>query len=629
MSLSYLETILPLPDQPYNSSSTGEKTTTGDDEVFQELSDSDLERLMARFESFLNSISPLRSKLTPMGDYFHEFNLKVSQLSASLTSLHKQWESLSKNLDYQGDIVEHLNPILLDLMVPPAVASSIANDSVDEKWIENVRFITEKQHLVRRITNDQSFLLYKDSKAIEELNTSLNLLEAMAVERIRDYLIMLIRQLRLSFKASSQVVQEKLQRVKEAFAFLKVRQSQLANQIQLAYIYTMRWYYTSRFSKYLYSLQKLKIKNIDQLFVLGASNDHSETMLGLFGFMDAATPTSPGGLSKIPLAEYFLSVEKRMPILSNSQDEQGRKCIPSQIAETTPFSYWLEFVFKQWSNALLDNIIVEYLFFVDFFYQGQEKFDSVCALDPQASALPDVDWCQYMFEDIFKIGQSLANWLATDSNQTLGARITASATSKAQFGGSKPCDSYAILFMIRIIQRASFALHSEFHIPVMDEYHNSLILLLWPHFTKIIDFNCDAVKKNIMGSQSHRSLAKSLAPINTTQQFASLLSGLLKLAFAYESAEDKQEQIQGEPVCMSIIRLRNDFESALTKASSQVFGSSKSKISQREMFLFNNYFLINTILHNEFDNSAITFIKEQLDHFLMLCDAYKPGKMSN
>lgn len=620
MSLSYLESLLPVTDfRPQNSDVI--PPTEKPDELFHGLSDADLGVLTARFQSFLDSITPLKSKISTIGDFLHEFNLNVLGLSESLTSLHTQSQDLSKNLDTQRQIVEKLNPILLDLLIPPNVAVSVASDPVDEAWIENIRFISEKQQLILRIEEDTSLLKYKDTKALEDLKSGIKLLESKALERIRDHLISQIRQLRQSFKTSSQVVQEQLQGIKEALNFLKARQPNLANQLQLAYIYTMKWYYTSRFSKYLYSLQKLKLKDIDLLFVLGGANDHSESRLGLFGFMESAALTPSNSTSKIPLAEYFLSVDKRMSILCNKEDEQDRKCIPSQIAESTPFSYWLEFLFKQWSHALIDNIIVEYLFFVDFFYQGQEKFEPISALDSSSSTLPNIHWCQYMFEEIFKIGHSLVNWLATTLTQTLGARITA---AKGQFVNSPPCDSYAILFMIRIIQKASFSLHNEFHIPVMDDYHNSLILLLWPHFTKIIDLNCESVKKNILGSQSHGTLAKSQAPINTTQQFALLLSGLLKLAFAKDVPYNNESQVQGEPVCMSIIRLRNDFESALTKTSSQVFGSSKGKATQREMFLFNNYFLIATILRNEFENSQVAFINEQVDHFSMLCEAYKP-----
>lgn len=615
MSLSYLNKLLPLPQ---DAPDAPDDCQTSPDQLFVELSDTDLGVITARFLRFLEAIKPLRTQLEPVGASLRDFSANVSQLSASLTNLRSQSEALSKDLSVQRRIVEQLNTILLDLLIPPAMAVSVANDPVDEAWLENIRFIVEKQQLVKKINDSDAPLQHHDTAALRDLTAGLDLLESKAVERIRDHVIAQIRLLRLSSMTASQVVQERLIRVKEVFVFLKLRQPRLAAQLQLAYIYTMKWYYTTRFAKYLYSLQKLKLKIIDLLFVLGAANDHADNKLGVFGFMDTGS-ASPGAGSRLPLAEYFLSVDKRMSTLQNTEDELGRKCIPSQIAESSPFSYWPEFLFKQWSNALLDNIIVEYLFFVDFFYQGAEKFEPISALDPASSTLPDSDWCQYMFAEIFSIGRSLVNWLATTLVQTLGARLASGA--KAHFNIAS-CDSYAILIIIRTIQKANFSLHNEFHIPVMDEYHNSLVLLLWPHFTKIIDLNCDALKKNALASQAHRTLSKSLAPTNTTQQFALFLSGLLKLAFARDDTDPKE--VQGEPICTSIIRLRNEFESTLTKTSSQVFGSSNSKAAQREMFLFNNFFLIATILRNDFEDSPVAFIKEQVDHFAMLCDAYKP-----
>ena len=44
--------------------------------------------------------------------------------------------------------------------------------------------------------------------------------------------------------------------------------SKLAEQLRSAYVYTMRWYYQSKFSKYLYALEKLQIRRVDSA-VLG------------------------------------------------------------------------------------------------------------------------------------------------------------------------------------------------------------------------------------------------------------------------------------------------------------------------------------------------------------------------
>lgn len=599
-----------------------------------DLSDHELGVVSARFELFADAIGPFKARLAPIETFLDNFNKEICDLSATLYSLLDMSSKLSQGLDLQRELVDKLNPIILDLMIPPAVAESVINEAVNEKWVENVRFIVEKQQLIAKIKSDID-LPYKDLTALKQLEQGIAALEAKAIERIRDFLIVEIRLLRRSLKTSSQVVQENLLQVRELYAFLEERHPVLAKQLHLAYIYTMKWYYTTRFAKYLYALQKLKLKAVDLLFVLGSSNDHLGVKLSLFGFVEAsyaATLAATGSAetpNKPTLAEYFLSAAKRMAILD--RDGESRRSIPSQIAESTPFAYWLEFPFKQWSNAVLDNIIVEYLFVVEFFYQGNEKFEPVSNLDSSAANLPhsSKDWSYVMFDDIYKMGQAYVNWLVMFLYQSFSLRMVSSTTSSSAYGGGsyQTCDAYAILLMIRLIQNESYTLHNEFHVPVMDDYHNSLLLQLWPHFTKIIDINCESMKKHILGSSSYsyRTSELNQAPINTTQQFAQYISGLLKLAFVHDKESDKLSFFQGEPVAMSIVRLRNDFESALTKASGRVFGSSKSKAVQKEIFLFNNYFLVVTILRSEVDEESTNdFVKEQIKHFELLCDAYKP-----
>lgn len=646
MSVSYLSTLLPLerPGQIGDTSTPEPHHNEQSDPPLNDVTDHELGVLTARFELFAETLRPFQARLAPIEAFLEQFNSQIASLSDTLCSLQEKLTQLNSGLDHQRDLVDKLNPVILDLMIPPAVAESVIKEPITEKWVENVRFIAEKQQLIQRITlgdDSLSLRMHKDLTAFKNLAAAIALLEAKAVERIRDFLILEIRLLRRSLKTSSQVVQEKLLQLKELYAFLDERHPSLAKQLQLAYIYTMKWYYTTRFAKYLYALQKLKLKVVDLLFVLGGSKDHLEVKLGLFSFVEAsyaATLMGSGAGSAAPsnkptLAEYFLSAAKRMEILEGDGD--SRRSIPSQIAETTPFAYWMEFPFNQWSNAVLDNIIVEYLFVIEFFYQGNEKFEPVSNLDSSAASLPlsSKDWSHVMFEDIFKMGLAYVNWLVTSQHQRLSQRIVssgaaASATAYAtgSSGHSATCDGYAVLLMIRLIQNQSYTLHNQFHVPVMDEYHNSLLLLLWPHFTKIVDLNCESMKKHILGSgsYSHRATEINQAPINTTQQFAQYITGLLRLAFVHDKESDKLTLFQGEPVCMSIVRLRNDFESALTKASGHMFGSSKSKAVQKEIFLFNNYFLVVTILRNEFDDSANEFVKEQIKHFELLCDAYKP-----
>lgn len=622
------------------------------------LTQTDISKLIRKFQRYQDNIKTFRGKLEPIESILNDFNRELEDLSSTLTSLKEQSSQLTNDLDSQRALSNQLNPIILDLMIPPEIVKSVISDPIDIKWLENLRFINEKSQLIESVKtqngkNEKVINSYKDSKAIDQLESGIQLLIAKAVERIRDFIIRHIKQLRSSSKLSSQKIQQKLLQVKEVVVFLKLHQSELANQLQLAYIYTMRWYYHVRFAKYLYALEKVHLRNIDTSFVIGTSESAVDDKLGLLGsglkgWLYAPTQSNPIHTppsqnpqqaqqmhqSKITISDYLLSIDKRLEILkSKNNAEKSQDAIPSQIAETTPFHYWLEFVYNQWTIALVDNIVVEYLFMVEFFYQGNEKFDKVDNLGAFSSdsdtSTHKGDWATIMFENVYELGYNFVQWLISYQPATIGSRITSGTTSnRSGYQASSSsvhgtCDAYAILLMIRMIQNTQSTLHNEFHIPVLDDHLNAVLLKLWPHFTKIIDLNCDSMKKIVMRSFSSKSKDLHLAPVSVTQQFANFLLGLLKLAFT--PAKDKDiEQLRGEPLFTSVTRLRNDFESVLTKLSNHLFGS-KTQSTQKEIFLYNNYFLIVTILKNE--NGSIPesneFIDEQIKHFELLCEAYK------
>mmetsp|Transcript_5785 Transcript_5785/g.6976 ORF Transcript_5785/g.6976 Transcript_5785/m.6976 type:complete len:712 (-) Transcript_5785:2077-4212(-) len=638
------------------------------------LSVSDLHKLTAKFQEYQTNIKTHREKLMPIETIITDFNTELEQLSSSLASLQQQSSKLSSDLDLQRASSEKLNPIILDLMIPPDIVKSIVKDAIDVKWLENIRFVNEKILLISSVKSNKAdkklIELYKDSRAFSQLESGIKLLVAKSVERIRDYIIYNIKMLRSSQNTSSQSIQQNLLNVKELFAFIKLHHSELANQLQLAYIYTMKWYYQTRFAKYLYAIEKLHIRHVDLNLVLGSGhNGKDEKSLfggGLKNWLYSSGNNSMGPsqtntshqqlqsqaqqlqqsqLNKLSISDYLLSIDKRLQILETRSDNpEPQLAIPSQIAETTPFNYWLEFIYNQWSIALIDNIVVEYLFMVEFFYQSDEKFCDVDTLKRSSKEIDSNhtggsqknDWSHVMFSNVYKMGYDFVSWLIShqpspyltgrnnNSMATTSNPQRMNTSSKASLHGT--CDGYAVLLIIRLVQKSQSLLHNEFHIPVLDDHLNSILLLLWPHFTKIIDLNSESMKKLIMYSGSSKSKEVHLAPVSVTQQFSQFLLGLLKLAaVTTDKKDDNGDIFRGEPLYTSITRLRNDFENVLTKLSSHLFGSGRSKSAEKEIFLYNNYFLVVNILRNENlgDGVPNAFIDEQIKHFEMLCDAYK------
>lgn len=133
----------------------------------------------------------------------------------------------------------------------------------------------------------------------------------------------------------------------------------------------------------------------------------------------------------------------------------------------------------------------------------------------------------------------------------------------------------------------------------MENYLNLQLMNLWPRFQLVMDAHCDSLRRSTSKSSVHSfggqdsssnaslSSTAALVPHQITQTFSSFVAGILSLC---------EEDSESEPVANSLLRLRNEFESLLTKISAS-FGPTKSGASsKREKFLYNNYFLVSTIL---------------------------------
>lgn len=518
LDLSNLKQYIQHSQQPGNSL---EQIRSDSDPSFL-ADDEQLSFLISSFEEYKLEIRSHRSKLKPIQSIISNFNTDLSSLSSSLIVSREKSAKLSQNLKAQKTLTEKLNPIIIDLIVPPEIIKSVIKSPVNESWLENLSFINEKLQLIEQINESKdgsgAGSVYFGSVAFNELEKSIHSITSKAVERIRDYIISKIKLLRSnSSQTSSQLIQRELLSVKEIFLFLMQHHPELGKQLRLAYTYTMKWYYETRFAKYIYALEKLKLRHVDQSLLLGSttSAEVTSTFGGLgFGWFSLSEllqlqlqqqqqnqlPSVPGSAAshKIIMSEYLPSIDKRIQLLHPivEEEESPEEAIPSQIAETSPFAYWLEFVYKQWSVALMDNTIVEYLFMVEFFYLGDEKFDEI---DEQsimndknsnaaaANGTKLKNWSQIMFTNVFKMGYEFVQWLITHQplaflpkNSNANSRIISSATiaaNVASTGSSSTfgtCDGYAILLMIRMIQISQSSLHNEFHIPIADEYLNSL-----------------------------------------------------------------------------------------------------------------------------------------------------------
>ena len=361
---------------------------------------------------------------------------------------------------------------------------------------------------------------------------------------------------------NAQIIQQQnFLRFKDLFMFLHKHHATLAEEISLAYMKTMRWYYHNQFSRYERALAKIKLHILDKTDTLG----HEDTTR-------VANVLSGSRLAGPPHDAFNLG--RRFDLLRTTD----QAAIGSYLAEEDQATHYLEVPFRNFNLALIDNATAEYTFLATFF-------------SPALSYSQISKNFNYMFEPTFELGQTLSKSLVTDTFDALG-----------------------ILLSIRLNQHFAFELQRR-KVPAVDGYINATNMLLWPRLQVVMDRHCESVRSltnglpNKPSSKSASEIAKmTTAPHVVTQRFGQLLQGFL--ALSAEAGDD-------EPVVASMRRLRGDVEAFLSRQS-QSYGSDTRR-TQR--FLYNNYSLILTIIGDTTGKLA----DEEQAHFEELKLAYREG----
>ncbi len=358
---------------------------------------------------------------------------------------------------------------------------------------------------------------------------------------------------------NAQIIQrEHFVRFKDLYTFLHKHHPKLAEEIDQAYMNTMRWYFLNGFTRYGKALSKVKIHVIDKHDVLGQDDGtrKSNILLG---------PKVTG-----PPHDAF-NLGRRIDLLKTS----NQTAVSSFLAEEDKAVHYLEFPFRNFNLALVDNASDEYAFLTVFF--------SAALKPPQIAR-----YFNYIFEPTFALGQNLTKSLVHETFDCLG-----------------------ILLAVRLNQHLAFELQRRKN-PAVDGYINGTSMLLWPRFQVVMDQHCESVRGLTNGLSTRKLSAseqakQSAAPHFMTQRFGQFMQGIL--ALSTEAGDD-------EPVSTSLTRLRGEIEAFLTKTSKTIGDARK-----RERFLYNNFSLILTIISDVDGKLAL----EQQQHFDGLKTAFGAG----
>jgi hypothetical protein len=321
---------------------------------------------------------------------------------------------------------------------------------------------------------------------------------------------------------------------------------------------TMRWYFLNQFTRYLKALEKVKLHVLDKHDVLGQDDGTRKSNM-----MSASKPNGP--------QHDAFNLGRRIDLLKTP----NQTALSSFLAEEDRTTHYLEFPFRNFNLALVDNASAEYSFLTSFF-------------SPALSLATVSKHFNYIFEPTFSLGQNLTKSLITETYDCLG-----------------------LLLCVRINQHLAFELQRR-KIPAVDAYINGTSMLLWPRFQVVMDQHCESVRSVTSGVSTRKPSAseaakQSAAPHFMTQRFGQFMQGILDLST--EAGDD-------EPVSTSLGRLRSEMEAFLTKTGKGIGDSRK-----RERFLYNNYSLILTIIGDLEGKLAV----EQQEHFESLKRAFGDG----
>ncbi|KAK9362077.1 Sac2 family-domain-containing protein [Lipomyces starkeyi] len=540
-----------------------------------------------RFKDLHASIQKCDSVLASVEDYLSHFQHDLGLISSEIETLQNRSIFLNRRLENRKELESRLSGLIEDLFIPPYVIHNIVEGEIGSQWISTIEILSTRLKRMELFKSEVQNI-NTSVALINEIEPVLRMLADKAVERIRDFFVEKIKSLRAANVNAQVILYSVFLKFRQLYAFLAYVNRQLADDIAHGYANTMRWYYHSNFSRYLKALEKLKIQSLDRSVLLGSTES---------GRILPSSRTPYANAARDPLI-----LGRRINIVFSTDSS----VMMESTAEQNNDVQWMEIGFRSFNLALMDNSCAEYLFIVDFF-----NFKS-----------PDLQ--SQLFQDIFQ------------PTFELGEHYIEKLLEMTSF------DAFGALLCIRIIQLLAFELQRR-KVPVMEAYCNRLKMILWPRFQLIMDAHSDNLRKLSGRSAPHGEESKRLAgaasvtssaisglssmlssshissvlPHPVTQKFANFLNGILELS---------PEDMEREPVSISIVRLRNEFEAFLTKISSKITagggGTPQQQRQQnstlRERFLYNNYMLVYTIISDAEGKLA----DQERTHFKNLTDAY-------
>ncbi|KIP07046.1 hypothetical protein PHLGIDRAFT_30209 [Phlebiopsis gigantea 11061_1 CR5-6] len=188
--------------------------------------------------------------------FLSTFQKDLSAVSGQISELQDRSKDIENRLKSRRKIERPLSNLLVDLTIPPPLATRILDTPVGDTWVESIpEFETRLEALKLR----------GRVKAARDLSEVAEGLRIVAATKLRTHFLALLTPIRTSITTNLSVLQSSLfMKYRPLFAFLQRQAPTVASEVQRAYVGAVRTYFETGFRRYIRSLGSIKARTVEK-----------------------------------------------------------------------------------------------------------------------------------------------------------------------------------------------------------------------------------------------------------------------------------------------------------------------------------------------------------------------------
>ncbi|KAF9226604.1 Vps52-domain-containing protein [Gyrodon lividus] len=482
--------------------------------------------------------------LDSLESFLSTFQRDLSSVSGQISELQVRSKDIDNRLKNRRRIEKPLSSLISDLIIPPALATTILDTEVGELWIPVIADFERRLDMLRARSR---------VKAARDLGDVVEGLRIVAAAKLRAFFFALSQPIKNSVTTNMQVLQSSVfLKYGALFGFLKRQAEPVAKQIRESYIVAARTYYETSFRRYIRSLGWLRARVSEKFENIATMSGESDDIC-----IDHERLT-------------YAKIEGPSVVLAYQADDKAHK---------EP----LEAILRSLFLVLMDNATAEYSFLASFFSveplepppstRGLESGRiSTALLSPDCSVVDDKksvagSEARTYVPNIGAVGPTRLARLATmekaertDLDNIWKKIFDPVLEYTKTFLGSvieSPPPATPLLIMTRLTEAVTTEVQKR-QCPPLETLFFSMRLQLWPVYQNVMSEHCEALKKLAERPSGYFSKA----PVTTDTMVLNICKRYIVM---FESFVLLTEQVEETMIFSNLFRLQQELNKLILR----------------------------------------------------------------